>query len=149
MLCRLLSEIEDGSLIFLDEPELYLHPNAIASLAKIYYGILEKFKSYAILCTHSPILVQEIPSMYVRKLNMLDKNTIIYERPNIETFGTNISDITADIFNVLDRESLYRSKLKEWVNEKNLSEEEILMQFDDRLSFKTQLYLASLCKERD
>lgn len=149
MLCRLLSEIEDGSLIFLDEPELYLHPNAIASLAKIYYGILEKFKSYAILCTHSPILVQEIPSMYVRKLNMLDKNTIIYERPNIETFGTNISDITAEIFNVLDRESLYRTKLKEWVNEKKLSEEEILMQFDDRLSFKTQLYLASLCKERD
>lgn len=147
MLCRLLSEIEDGSLIFLDEPELYLHPNAIANLARIYYEILEKFKSYAILCTHSPILVQEIPSMYVRKIFTVDENTIIYERPNIETFGTNISEITADIFNVLDSESLYRSKLVEWVKDKKLSEEEILDLFDVSLSFKAQLYIASLFKE--
>lgn len=149
MLCRLLSEIEDGSLIFLDEPELYLHPNAIANLARIYYDILEKFKSYAILCTHSPILVQEIPSKYVRKLFITDNNTIHYSRPNIETFGTNISEITADIFNVLDNESLYKSKLIEWTKDKNLSEEGILNLFDTSLSFKTQLYIASLFKESD
>lgn len=144
MLCRLLSEIEDGSLIFLDEPELYLHPNAIASLARIYYDILERFKSYAILCTHSPILVQEIPSKYVRKLFITDNNTIHYSRPNIETFGNNISDLTANIFNVLDRESLYRSKLIEWSKDDTLNEEEIIKLFDNGLSLKTQLYLASL-----
>ncbi|MDG0029967.1 ATP-binding protein [Priestia sp. Y58] len=144
MLCRLLSEIEDGSLIFLDEPELFLHPNAIASLARIYYGILERFKSYAILCTHSPILVQEIPSKYVRKLFTIDNNTIHYSRPNIETFGNNVSDITANIFNVLDGESLYRSKLIEWSKNGDLDEEEIINLFDNGLSLKTQLYLASL-----
>ncbi|WP_394136814.1 AAA family ATPase [Cytobacillus oceanisediminis] len=144
MLCRLLSEIEDGSLIFLDEPELYLHPNAIANLARIYYEILEKFKSYAILCTHSPILVQEIPSKYVRKLFITDNNTIHYSRPNIETFGTNISDLTANIFNVLDGESLYRSKLIEWSKDSNLNEERIIDLFENGLSLKTQLYLASL-----
>lgn len=149
MLCRMLSEIEDGSLIFLDEPELYLHPNAIANLARIYYDILEKFKSYAILCTHSPILVQEIPSKYVRKLFITDNNTIHYSQPNIETFGTNISEITADIFNVLDNESLYRAKLIEWIKSDNLSEDEILGLFDYRLSFKTQLFLTSLMKETD
>lgn len=144
MLCRLLSEIEDGSLIFLDEPELYLHPNAIASLARIYYDILEKFKSYAILCTHSPILVQEIPSKYVRKLFITDDSTIHYLRPNIETFGNNISDITANIFNVLDGESLYKSKLIKWSKDENLDEDKIIDLFDNGLSLKAQLYLASL-----
>ena len=144
MLCRLLSEIEDGSLIFLDEPELYLHPNAIASLARIYYDILDRFKSYAILCTHSPILVQEIPSKYVRRMVITDNNTIHYRPPNIETFGNNVSDITANIFNVLDKESLYKSKLIEWSKNKGLDEDKIMDLFDNQLSLKTQLYLASL-----
>ncbi|MEX0134976.1 AAA family ATPase [Bacillus nitratireducens] len=147
MLCRLLSEIEDGSLIFLDEPELYLHPNGIANLARIYYGILEQFKSYAILCTHSPILIQEIPSKYVRKMSIIDTDTINYTRPNIETFGTNISEITTEIFNVLDNESLYRSQLIKWAKE--LTEDEILKLFDNSLSFKTQLYISSLYRESE
>ncbi len=145
MLCRLLSEIEDGSLIFLDEPELYLHPNAIANLARIYYEILGEFKSYAILCTHSPILVQEVPSLYVRKLVLIDENTLSYSHPNIETFGTNVSDITVDIFNVLDNESLYRSQLIEW--SKKLSEDDILKLFNNNLSFKTQLFVSSLFED--
>lgn len=149
MICRLLSEIEDGSLIFLDEPELYLHPNAISNLARVYYEILEEFKSYAILCTHSPILVQEIPSKFVRKLSIVDTNTISYTRPNIETFGANISEITADIFNVLDSESLYKSKIKYWVLNNEISEDEILKLFDNGLSFKTQLYINSLFKENN
>ncbi|MDT8860990.1 AAA family ATPase [Alkalihalobacillus sp. MEB130] len=147
MLCRLLSEIEDGSLIFLDEPELYLHPNAIANLARLYYEILEQFKSYAILCTHSPILVQEIPSRYVRKLSLIDENTIVYNQPSIETFGTNISEITVDIFNVLDNESLYRSQLIKWAKE--LTEDEIINLFENNLSFKTQLYISSLYGESE
>lgn len=145
MLCRLLSEIEEGSLIFLDEPELYLHPNAIANLARIFYDILEKFKSYAILCTHSPILVQEIPSKYVRKLTLIDQNTTHYSMPSLETFGANISEITADIFNVLDTESNYKTQIVKWSEE--FSEEEILNFFDEKLSLKTQLFISSLYPE--
>lgn len=149
MICRLLSEIEEGSLVFLDEPELYLHPNAISNLARIYYKILEKFKSYAIMCTHSPILIQEMPSSFVRKIVLLDNNTINYSKPNIETFGANISEITADIFNVLDSESLYKSRIKNWILQDNLSESEVLELFNNDLSFKAQLYISSLIKGKD
>ncbi|KSU50177.1 hypothetical protein AS033_02035 [Exiguobacterium indicum] len=148
MICRLLSEIEDGSLIFLDEPELYLHPNAISNLMRVYYQILESFKSYAIMCTHSPILVQEMPSNFVRKLSMVDNDLINYSLPNIETFGSNISEITSDIFNVLDNESLYKSRLKKWISNDNLSEEEIFKIFNNKLSFKAQLYISSLFEEK-
>lgn len=146
MLCRLLSEIDTGSLVFLDEPELYLHPNAIASLMKIFSSVLEKYQSYAILCTHSPILIQEIPSRYVRKLILIDNNV---EQTNVsmETFGANVSDINKEIFNVSENESLYKSTLKK-LSEK-LSEEEINDLFDDDLSMKASMYLSRLFLEKN
>lgn len=146
MLTRLLSEIEYGSLIFLDEPELYLHPNGIANLARIYFNILKEFKSYAILCTHSPILVQEMSSKYVRNFLEVD-NTINFVQPSIETFGANISDITTEIFNVQETESLYKTTLKEW--SVKYTEDEILDMFNNNLSFKTELYLSNLYKDSE
>ncbi|MCZ2736974.1 ATP-binding protein [Bacillus safensis] len=146
MLCRLLLEIEDGSLIFLDEPELYLHPNAIASLMNIFFELLEDYQSYAILCTHSPILVQEIPSRYVRNLSLIE-NDIVQTRASIETFGANISDITKDIFNVTENESLYKSTL---INlSKELDEEQIEALFSNALSLKARMFLSSLFIEEE
>lgn len=141
MLCRLLAEIEDGSLIFFDEPELYLHPNAIASLMNIFNDILNEYQSYAILCTHSPILVQEIPSRYVRNLSLIE-GSLIQTEVTIETFGANISDITKDVYNVSEHESLYKTTFKELAKE--LDEEEIEKLFQDRLSLKARMFLSSL-----
>lgn len=141
MLCRLLAEIEDGSLVFFDEPELYLHPNAIASLMNIFNDILNEYQSYAILCTHSPILVQEIPSRYVRNLSLIE-GSLIQTEVSIETFGANISDITKDVYNVSEHESLYKTTFKKL--SKNMDEEEIEKIFQDRLSLKARMFLSSL-----
>lgn len=144
MLCRLLAEIEDGSLIFFDEPELYLHPNAIASLMNIFYDILAEYQSYAIICTHSPILVQEIPSRYVRNLTLLEGN-LMQSEVAIETFGANISDITKDVYNVSEFESLYKSTFVKL--SKKMSEDEIQNLFNGRLSLKAGIFLSSLYLE--
>lgn len=141
MLCRFLLEIEDGSLIFLDEPELYLHPNAIASLMKIFNDLLSEYQSYAILCTHSPILIQEMPSRYVRNLS-LNENGVLQTEVSIETFGANISEITKDIFNVTEQESLYKTTLKD-LSEKH-TESEIDDFFSNELSLKARMFLSSL-----
>lgn len=141
MLCRFLLEIEDGSLIFLDEPELYLHPNAIASLMNIFNDLLAEYQSYAILCTHSPILIQEMPSRYVRNLSLLD-NDLIQTKVSIETFGANISEIIKDIFNVTEAESLYKSTLTNL--SKKYTESEIESFFSNDLSLKARMFLSSL-----
>lgn len=146
MLIRLLSEIEDGSLIFLDEPELYLHPNAIASLMNIFFEILEEYQSYAILCTHSPILIQEIPSRFVRNLSLIDGD-LLQTPVSLETFGANISDITKDIYNVSEFESLYKTTFKKL--SKQLTEEEIEELFGGRLSLKARMFLSSLYIEEE
>ncbi|WP_159103082.1 AAA family ATPase [Paenilisteria weihenstephanensis] len=134
-------EIEDGSLIFLDEPELFLHPNAIASLMNIFSDILTEYQSYAILCTHSPILVQEIPSRYVRNLSLVGGDLIQTEIA-IETFGANVSDIIKDVYNVKEHESLYKTTLIKLAKE--MSEKEIEALFNDELSLKARMFLSSL-----
>lgn len=64
LLCilKINSEIEDGSLILIDEPELSLHP---AWQSKIIPSINECFSSYRgchfIIATHSPLVVSSIP----------------------------------------------------------------------------------------
>lgn len=58
-----------NSLLLFDEPETHLHPNMIFKLVKSLYKILETEESYAIIATHSPIIIQQVPS----------KNILIFE----------------------------------------------------------------------
>ena len=48
--------------LLFDEPELHLHQNATANTMRMFYRLLEEFNSYAIIATHSPLIIQEIPS---------------------------------------------------------------------------------------
>ncbi|MDM7502029.1 AAA family ATPase [Lactococcus lactis] len=147
MLSRFISEINTSSLIFLDEPELYLHPNAISSLMKIFSSLLEKYDSYAILCTHSPILIREIPSRFVRNLLLIDNDTVIQSELSIETFGSNISDVSREVFNVSDDESQYKSVFKTLAEKHKMSE--IEQMFDNNLSLKATMYLTQLYSEKN
>ncbi|MFP3740379.1 AAA family ATPase, partial [Burkholderia sp. SIMBA_019] len=45
VITNIVSFIQDNTLILFDEPELYLHPNAISGLIKMIYRILEEFNS--------------------------------------------------------------------------------------------------------
>lgn len=51
---NILAKISFNSLIFFDEPETHLHPNAITELIAGLMFILETFQSFAIIATHSP-----------------------------------------------------------------------------------------------
>ena len=55
---EVIANIERESLLLFDEPELHLHPNAISNLLRTLNKMLEEFDSYAILATHSPLIVQ-------------------------------------------------------------------------------------------
>jgi predicted ATPase len=58
-MAEVVAYITPESVILYDEPELYLHPDALAALARAFDKLLEEFNSYAIIATHSPILLQE------------------------------------------------------------------------------------------
>lgn len=143
---ELIANIENESIILFDEPEIHLHPNAIANVMRMFYNLLEQFNSYAIFSTHSPIILQEIPSKYIQILDRAD-DTLTVRRPDIECFGNNISDIIYDVFDVSNLESNYKSRSKEL--SKSMSYNEILKLFDGNLSFNALVYLKNCCSEEE
>ena len=143
---EVISKIESESIVLFDEPEIHLHPNAIANVMRMINMLLEEFDSYAIIATHSPIILQEIPSSNIVVLERIDNQPFV-RKPVIECFGENISQITRDIFDVSSRESVYQSvfsKMKRQGKEKKEIEE----LFGDNLGMNASIFLESLYRER-
>lgn len=138
---EVIANIQPQSLLMFDEPETHLHPNAVANFMRLFYTILSKFDSYAIVSTHSPLIMQEIPSKYVHIFNRYG-NSAFVEKPQSEFFGENISNITNDLFEVQEHESNYKTFLKSMLND--LKIDEIIDLFEDELSFNALTYLNSL-----
>ncbi len=134
------ANIRPESLILFDEPEMHLHPHAIANLIRMLHNLLEKYNSYCILATHSPIILQEIPSKFVTVFDRQTNTPIIYNLES-ECFGENISTITDTVFNKVSVESTYKGYLTRLTNE--LSFDQIMEMFDNRLSFNATLFLKS------
>lgn len=134
---QIIAKINNNSLILIDEPEVNLHPNAVASYMKFMYLILDKYKSYAILNTHSPQIIQEIPRKNVNVFRNIGGNFSVVKLER-ETFGSNISDIVYDVFKVTNNESPYMSTFEYLANE-GIGFEEFLRLFDTPLSMNAQL----------
>ena len=97
MIPSIISEIEDESLLVVDEPELYLHPELEVGLISMIKYILANTESFAIIATHSSILAREIKK---DSITILRKNCNITKSypPSIETYGESIDAITSEVF---------------------------------------------------
>ncbi|MFG0215286.1 AAA family ATPase, partial [Brevibacillus porteri] len=94
---KLIEELEERTLVFLDEPECHLHPPLLSTFTRILSYLLIRRNGMGIIATHSPVVVQEIPSKCVWILNRIGRE-INLERPERETFGENINLITKNVF---------------------------------------------------
>ncbi|WP_089604023.1 AbiJ-related protein [Acinetobacter piscicola] len=111
---EILANIRYDSLILFDEPETHLHPNAISQLINSIHLLLDRFQSYCIIATHSPIIVQGILSQNVYVIRN-ESNILSIRHPSLETFGENLTRITDDIFGSRDTQSYFKSKLEQLV----------------------------------
>ena len=145
LITEALATIEKESLILFDEPEIHLHPNAIANTMRMLYKLLAEFDSYAIFATHSPLIVQETPTQYIQILDRID-NVLSVRKPAMECFGENITSITNEIFDVCSTESNYRTVLGALA--KKLSYDEICELFDNNLSLNAMIFLKNCYRDK-
>ena len=146
ILAEVLAHITNESLLIIDEPETHLHPNSISIFINVVNKILKRFDSYAIISTHSPQVVQEVPSKDIIVIERLE-NTPSVKGLDIETFGENLNTITERIFHTISHDEYYREFLLKFSKDK--SYEEIIKIFEEYslpLSLSTKIYLQSLYK---
>ncbi len=141
-----LAWIRADTLILFDEPETHLHPNAVASLFVVLTKILQQFQSYAIVATHSPVVLQEIPAKRVVQFTR-DGDTTVGDLLEIESFGESLTELTRHVFDTFDIDGLYKTVLRGLAQ--TMSPEEVLALFPRGLSMSAQSFLIGLYAGRD
>jgi predicted ATP-dependent endonuclease of OLD family len=134
----LLAWIQPNTLILFDEPETHLHPNAVASLFLVLAEVLRCYDSYAVVATHSPVVIQEIPSERVIVFRR-EGDLTTAEPLALESFGESISELTRHVFETIEVESLYRRVLRKLADREN--PEQVMARFPQGLSLSAQAYL--------
>ena len=138
VITEILAHIRENSILLFDEPEMHLHPNAIANFVRMLEHILHRFDSYAILATHSPIILQEIPARYVNVFEKQGNIPMVYKL-GIESFGENIDVLTEKVFKTMEVEDNYKSVLKK-LSDKH-SYKKVLSIFENNLSLSAKTFL--------
>ncbi|RAN48596.1 ATPase AAA [Herbaspirillum rubrisubalbicans] len=141
-----LAYLKAGSLVLFDEPEIHLHPNAVALLMQTLQALLEQFDSFAIIATHSPVVIQEVPRKRVLRFEREGDITIASPLGR-ESFGENIAELTRLVFETVEIPNFYKQTLKDLA--KRYTFDEVSEMFDDQLSLHATAYLASLYEAAD
>ncbi len=101
-----------SSLIIIDEPEVHLHPQLVTNFFISLNKLLERFNSYAIMPTHSPLVVRECVGRNVFLMTCTDKIPTIAEVP-FNTFGEDISTLYENIFEYHEQNSYFFSVVED------------------------------------
>lgn len=92
-----LSNAGPASVLLIDEPENFLHPNLISRFMRTLNRILEGTRSIAIIATHSPFVVREVQSAHVHVMEVEGGECVI-KKPLVQTLGASISTISNEVF---------------------------------------------------
>lgn len=142
ILAGVFEHIKSNSLVIIDEPETHLHPSLMSAFMHSIRAVLELFDSYAIIATHSPVILQETPSMFVQVLSGTSKRPKVNALKN-ECFGEEISTLTEDVFHVSFEESNFYQVLS-GLSKQGYSLDEIERMFENRLGFTARSFVETL-----
>ena len=142
-------KIEEKSIVFLDEPENHLHPPLLSALIRALSALLIDRNGVAIVSTHSPVVLQEVPSSCVWLLRRCG-GQMISERLLVQTFGASIGQLTNEVFGLEVTDSGFHKMLAEAVRVKSESVfpvndyDRIVGEFDGQLGDEAKLHLRTL-----
>lgn len=127
---RLVELIEEKTLVLIDEPEGHLHPPLLSAFVRALTDLLIDRNGVAIIATHSPVVLQEVPKDCVWILNR-SGYCLRIERPEHETFGENIGFLTREVFGLEVIQSGFHRRIAEAVDGRTY--DEVLQLFENRL----------------
>jgi ABC-type methionine transport system ATPase subunit len=129
------------TLVLLDEPETHLHPQLISTLMSVLAVILEELDCFAIVATHSPIVVQQVLARHVHVLQRMDPAPPMVSNPPSETFGENLSEIVRLVFDSVESDRGYQDVIDRLLEVEDA--DAVAARFEGRLGLNARLYLES------
>lgn len=135
MLSYVIAYTEDDSLLLFDEPENHIHPPLLSFILAQLREILLEYQSVMFISTHSPVILQEVfaDNVYIVR----NDGTMTVTHPEIETYGANIAEITAEVFKLTSDDTgyyrLFNLLFKTWGMDYEGNVETMLVSFEKKL----------------
>lgn len=143
---KLVSFVQEKTLVLIDEPESHLHPPLLSAFTRSLSNLLYNRNGVAIIATHSPVVLQEIPRSCSWKL-VRSKNRVKASRPDIETFAENVGTLTREVFGLEVANSGFHMMLTEEVG-KGKTFDEIMEDYNSDIGFEGQALIRALIAHR-
>lgn len=144
---RLVATVGQRTLILIDEPESHLHPPLLAAFVRALSELTYDKNAVAIIATHSPVVLQEVPRSCVWKVNRVGSSMEMW-KPRIETFGENVGVLTKEVFGLEVAVSGFYDLLAKSVSSGG-SYEEITNEYKGQLGMEARALLKALIVERE
>ncbi|ENS1317883.1 AAA family ATPase [Proteus mirabilis] len=144
---RLVDTVGEKSLVLLDEPEVHLHPPLLSAFLRALSDLLDARNGVAIIATHSPVVLQEIPKSCVWKV-LRSREVLSVTRPDIETFGENLGVLTREVFSLEVTSSGYHDLLRDSVAS-GKSYKDILLKYSDQIGLEGRAVLKAMVLSRE
>lgn len=146
----LYANIHLSSLVILDEPEIHLHPSVLINLMNCVYDVLEIYNSYAIIATHSPLIIREIVKKNVYRLKRMDGEVPTLNRVAFDTFGEDIASLYLNIFGYDESNSLFTKVVRKLAySRRKTSTEDIvrIVSDEDRVNLNARMRITQIIDE--
>ncbi len=141
-MARLVENVEERTLVLLDEPEAHLHPPLLSAFIRALSDLLIDRNGVAIIATHSPVILQEVPKKCVWKMRRAGAEVNI-ERPLQETFGENVGVLTSEVFGLEVAHSGFHSIIKKAVF-KYRNYQQVVDSFDGELGAEAKAIIRAM-----
>jgi len=139
---RLVEVVEEKTLVLIDEPEAHLHPPLLSAFVRSLSNLLIDRNGVAIIATHSPVVLQEVPRTCAWMLRRTGDESIV-ERPECETFGENVGILTREVFRLEVTQTGFHRFLTEAVMEGGTFES-LSERFNNELGAEARAILQAL-----
>ena len=144
---RLVAKVEEKTLVLIDEPESHLHPPLLSAFTRALSELLRDRNGVAIVATHSPVVLQEIPRSCAVVITR-SRLSMHIEPPRVETFGENVGVLTREIFRLEVTKSGFHSLLETAVHE-GKSYDSIVAEYDGQIGLEARGILRAMIAERE
>jgi predicted ATPase len=144
---RLVESVEERTLVLIDEPEAHLHPPLLSAFIRALSELLINRNGVAIIATHSPVVLQEVPKECVWRLRR-SGDAVAAERPQIETFGENVGTLTHEVFGLEVTDSGFHRMIADVVGV-HRSYDEVLAAFNGSIGAEGRALVQALLTTRD
>ena len=143
---KLVEKVEERTLVLMDEPEAHLHPPLLAALVRGVSDLLINRNGVAIMATHSPVVLQEVPKSCVWKVRRHGGRAIA-EGVRTETFAEHVGHLTHEVFGLEVTRSGFHRMITDAVEDDD-NFDTISYKFEHEVGSEGRALISSLLAQR-